>query len=235
MTDSLNQNVTFTFHRKWNFISSLIGFDIYINGTFVGKLKNGKELKITHPKSKLYLIEIDAPLCEVYYLGETDDLEYNIKILTKGGWKSPAFQSMFKACENQLIELPKFIPNLTRTKDDSEINDAEKTLMLCQEFIWGATDGIDEVLCMDELQLMLLSLNTIGATKCHDLLQSIISDIFENKDLPLDYDYYKNKEIITKVEKANQVWWEAEKEKYMYDEFRGAVASFIIDNADLLF
>ena len=63
------KHVRFNIIRKAAFAGALLPYNIYINGEFVGTIKNGKTLNV------------DVPEADIYYLADNNSFERNAVII----------------------------------------------------------------------------------------------------------------------------------------------------------
>lgn len=199
-------------------------YHMYINGQYIGTIRNGKSLDAIVPKADAYYIEDDflSPQNAVIY--DNGLSEYNVIIKRAGGRRTESYNEFYMDKGNALEQLPSFhwegLFELRQTMSPSE-----RTLALCMEFWMSASDGLEEVLASEHLFEIITALQTIGAHEYHDLLLKIVNDDFGGVRFPLDDDQLE--QMQPEIEDANRAFW---KNKVAEAEFHEAAANFLMEN-----
>lgn len=218
--------VQFHIHRKSAFAGILLPYRMYINGRYVGIIRNGKSLHVSVPKADAYFIEEDILSSQNAVIYDNGLSEYNVVIKRTGGWRTESYNEFYMEKGNALERLPSFrwegFFELRQTMSQSE-----RTLALCVEFWMSAVDDLQEVLASEHLFEIIAALQTIGAHEYHDLLLKIMNDDFDGVRFPLDDEQIE--QMQPKIEDANRAFW---KNKGAEAEFREEVANFLITNLD---
>mgnify|MGYP003219556032 CR=1 FL=1 len=201
------REVRFHIHRKSTFAGALLPYRMYINGQYIGTIRNGKSLDANVPKAGVYYIEDDV-------------------IKRAGGWRTESYNEFYMEKGNVLEQLPSFHWEKLFELQQS-MSQSERLLALSVEFWMSAMDDLQEVLASEHLFEIIAALQTIGAHKYHDLLLKIMNDDFGDVRFPLDDNQIE--QMQPKIEDANRAFW---KNKGAEAEFRGAVTNFLITNLD---
>lgn len=207
------ETVRFIIYRKAAFAGALLPYNIYINGLFVGTIKNGKTLIIDVPKSDVYYLEDNNAFERNAVICDCNLSEYSIVLKRAGGWRTDSYNEFYidnGGCISQLpsFHFEKFISAVYRDSVD-ELSSDEWLLALCLEFWNGITDDIQEVLASDHLTEIIDALQEIGATRYSKLLLQIINELFPDVALPLNDDQID--QMYDRISKANQLIWDNEK------------------------
>lgn len=224
--------VQFHFHRKAAFAGALLSYRLYINGQYVGTIRNGKSLCVSVPRADVYYIEdgIFNGRNAILYDGSLS--EKNIILKRAGGWRTESYNEFYISKENKLEQLPSFHFEKIFNNRESATRD-EELLALCLEFWLYITDDLQEVLVSDSIFKMIEALQEIGAQQYYDLLSKIIWKDFSDIQFPM------NEEQIDlmqdRIGKANKAIWN---NKSADEEFHRATILFIIkrlNHADYIF
>lgn len=218
--------VQFHIHRKSAFAGALLPYRMYINGQYIGTIRNGESLDANVPKADAYYIDDDILSSRNAVIYDNGLSEYSVIIKRAGGWRTESYNEFYMEKGNALEQLPSFhwegLFELRQTMSQSE-----KALALCVEFWMSAVDDLQEVLASEHFFKIIAALKTIGAHKYHDLLLKIMNGDFGGVRFPLDDNQIE--QMQPKIEDAHRAFW---KNKGAEAEFHGAVTSFLITNLD---
>ena len=84
----LVKHVRFNIFRKAAFAGALLPYNIYINGEFVGTIKNGKTLNVDVPEADIYYLEDNNSFERNAVIINSNTIDYNILIKRAGGWRT---------------------------------------------------------------------------------------------------------------------------------------------------
>ncbi|MBD9203926.1 MAG: hypothetical protein EGQ29_04975 [Clostridiales bacterium] len=220
------REVRFHIHRKSTFAGALLPYRMYINGQYIGTIRNGKSLDANVPKAGVYYIEDDILSSRNAVIYDNGLSEYSVVIKRAGGWRTESYNEFYMEKGNVLEQLPSFHwEKLFELQQSMSLS--ERLLALSVEFWMSAMDDLQEVLASEHLFEIIAALQTIGAHKYHDLLLKIMNDDFGDVRFPLDDNQIE--QMQPKIEDANRAFW---KNKGAEAEFRGAVTNFLITNLD---
>ncbi len=189
----MGKNIQFKIVREKDFAASLLVYNIYINGSFAGRLWNGQELTVTVPEASQYLIEEESlGRCAYLPVQNTDIL--SLQIHTTGGWAKPCCPVFYLedngACQEllQMSTVGQMILEKKESIRNMEVSSEEKTLLLCGWFQLKCNDE-NNAFCEEEnLSDVLKALNTIGASKAALWCEDRMSDRLETKELLSDFE-----------------------------------------------
>ena len=218
------REVRFHIHRKSAFAGALLSYRMYINGQYIGTIRNGKSLDANVPKAGVYYIEDDILFSRNAVIYDNGLSEYSVVIKRAGGWRTESYNEFYMEKGNVLEQLPSFHWEKLFELQQS-MSQSERLLALSVEFWMSAVDDLQEVLASEHLFEIITALQTIGAHKYHDLLLKIMNDDFGDVRFPLDDN--RIEQMQPKIEDANRAFW---KNKGAEAEFRGAVTNFLITN-----
>lgn len=220
--------VRFVIHRRPSLLGALLPYKIYINGSYVGSVLNGKTLTVNIPSSQAYIIEVGQRFGSnsVVPAGEC---EYKIELQRTSDGQNDRHTEMYLAKDEQRTLLPSFhFDKYTKSVYSNTVTQlapAEQTLAYCMELWLAATDDLQEVYSSPNYHSMLVTLRTVGAAKAADLLERLAEEHLLDAVFPLDDDQI---EMYTKnIEKANQAFW---KDEAAISEFHKGVVCFILEN-----
>ena len=233
------REVRFHIHRKSTFAGALLPYRMYINGQYIGTIRNGKSLDANVPKAGVYYIEDDILSSRNAVIYDNGLSEYSVVIKRAGGWRTESYNEFYMEKGNVLEQLPSFHWEKLFELQQS-MSQSERLLALSVEFWMSAMDDLQEVLASEHLFEIIAALQTIGAHKYHDLLLKIMNDDFGDVRFPLEMwleaeaavstgQSYQIEQMQPKIEDANRAFW---KNKGAEAEFRGAVTNFLITNLD---
>lgn len=219
------ENVRFIIHRKAAFAGALLPYRIYINGRFVGIIKNGRTLNVEVPKADAYYLADDIAFFERNAVICNRSLsEYTIVL--KRAWRTESYNEFYINTGEQINPLPsfhfeKFIHAVFEDRIH-ELSSDEQLLALCLEFWCGFTDDIQEVLASEHLTEIIDALQKIGAAQYADFLLRIINELFSGVSLPLNDEQIN--QMSDRIGKANRLIW---KERSAWEELHIGVAKHI--------
>ena len=79
------REVRFHIHRKSTFAGALLPYRMYINGQYIGTIRNGKSLDANVPKAGVYYIEDDILSSRNAVIYDNGLSEYSVVIKRAGG------------------------------------------------------------------------------------------------------------------------------------------------------
>ena len=85
----LEKTVRFNIQRKPDLADSLLPYKIYINGQYVGVLKNGRTISAEVPRAEIYYID-GGSFEQNAVIRNENKAEYNLVLRTRGGWTTEA-------------------------------------------------------------------------------------------------------------------------------------------------
>lgn len=179
------REVRFHIHRKSTFAGALLPYRMYINGQYIGTIRNGKSLDANVPKAGVYYIEDDILSSRNAVIYDNGLSEYSVVIKRAGGWRTESYNEFYMEKGNVLEQLPSFHWEKLFELQQS-MSQSERLLALSVEFWMSAMDDLQEVLASEHLFEIIAALQTIGAHKYHDLLLKIMNDDFGDVRFPLD-------------------------------------------------
>lgn len=169
------REVRFHIHRKSTFAGALLPYRMYINGQYIGTIRNGKSLDANVPKAGVYYIEDDILSSRNAVIYDNGLSEYSVVIKRAGGWRTESYNEFYMEKGNVLEQLPSFQWEKLFELQQS-MSQSERLLALSVEFWMSAMDDLQEVLASEHLFEIIAALQTIGAHKYHDLLLKIMND-----------------------------------------------------------
>ena len=222
------ENVRFIIHRKAAFAGALLPYRIYINGKFVGIIKNGRTINVEVPKADAYYLADDIAFFERNAVICNRSLpEYSIVLKRAGGWCTESYNEFYINTGQQITPLPSFhfetFMDAVFEDRIHKLSSDEQLLALCLEFWCGFTDDIQEVFASEHLTEIIDALQKIGATQFADLLLCIINELFSGVPLPLSDEQID--QMSDRISKANRLIW---KEKSAREELHRGVAEHIV-------
>lgn len=179
------REVRFHIHRKSAFAGALLPYRMYINGQYIGTIRNGKSLDANVPKAGVYYIEDDILSSRNAVIYDNGLSEYSVVIKRAGGWRTESYNEFYMEKGNVLEQLPSFHWEKLFELQQS-MSQSERLLALSVEFWMSAMDDLQEVLASEHLFEIIAALQTIGAHKYHDLLRFLYKGIIikHNKTEP---------------------------------------------------
>lgn len=208
--------VRFNIFRKAAFAGALLPYNIYINGKYVGTVKNGKTLNVEVPESDVYYLEDNNSFERNAVIINSNISDYNIMIKRAGGWRTDSYNEFYIDNGYTIDQLPSFHFNrfMNAVYNDSidQLSPDEKLLALCLNFSYSIMDDIQEVLASIHLSNTIEALKTIGANQYLRLLTQVIDEYFPNVSLPLNDEQLK--QMYHSLNKSNQLIWKNERPAY---------------------
>lgn len=224
--------VQFHIHRKFAFAGALLPYRMYINGRYIGTIRNGKSLHVSVPKADTYFIEDDIISSRNAISYDNGASEYSVVIKRAGGWRMESYNEFYMDKGETLEQLPSFHWERLFELRQS-MSQSERLLALCLEFWMSATDDLQELLASEHFFEIIAALQTIDAHEYHDLLLKIMENDFCDVRLPLDDEQIE--QMQPEIEDANRAFW---KNKSASAEFHKAIANLLIadpNDPDLIF
>ena len=230
--------VIFQIVRKWAFPGALLPYKLFINGEYVGSLKNGKTLITEVTKSDYYFIDsmygIDERNGIICASDLNDPSQVFVEIQCAGGFKTVVYYKFFALKNGEYLELPSF--NYSRyyaacynEELYSGLTKQEKIFTRCLQFFNEVSDAADEVLFDDKVLEMLDALKCIGATQYTHVFSYIAEHILSDILLPLTDEAENDKDLLQRMNAANQVVWDSEKNGSA-EELHKCLVKYIIKN-----
>lgn len=102
------REVRFHIHRKSAFAGALLPYRMYINGQYIGTIRNGKSLDANVPKAGVYYIEDDILSSRNAVIYDNGLSEYSVVIKRAGGWRTESYNEFYMEKGNVLEQLPSF-------------------------------------------------------------------------------------------------------------------------------
>lgn len=102
------REVRFHIHRKSTFAGALLPYRMYINGQYIGTIRNGKSLDANVPKAGVYYIEDDILSSRNAVIYDNGLSEYSVVIKRAGGWRTESYNEFYMEKGNVLEQLPSF-------------------------------------------------------------------------------------------------------------------------------
>ena len=89
------REVRFHIHRKSAFAGALLPYRMYINGQYIGTIRNGKSLDANVPKAGVYYIEDDILFSRNAVIYDNGLSEYSVVIKRAGGWRTESYNEFY--------------------------------------------------------------------------------------------------------------------------------------------
>ena len=217
--------VKLTITRKRMLRAALIPYRVYVNGQYVGTLKNGKTLEADIPKQTDYIFDMGTPFLRSSVLRDCDGDHLSLHMEIIGGGESPRepvlLTNKFDAL-HPLEDADFSWGALTRESELELLDDPRRILALCMLFWNTLGEGASELLYLPQLPEMLEALRTVGACDYADAVERILRDLFPDTPLPLDREQTPTKEFLQKLRTADSELWNAEGR----DPRQGIIAQF---------
>ena len=217
----------FNIHRKIAFAGALLPYKMYINGQYVGTIKNGETLSVEVPRAEVYYLEDNyyfernAVICD-------KNLEiYNILLKRIGGWRTASYNEFYIDDGQKIEKLPSFhferFIDAIFNNNIEQLSKNEQLLVLCLEFWNSILDDIQEVLASSNLVKIIEALQLVGANQCAKFLMRVLEKNFPNETLPLEE--VKIEQLNDRINIINQEIWK--NESGGLEEFRRVVIHHI--------
>jgi len=220
--------VQFTIRRKAAFSGALLTYRLYINGSFVGTLKNGQTMMVSVPQAEVYYIDVDYPFDRNAVLVSPGGAVVQIVLKRAGGWRTDSYNEFYLDTVNGLHQLPSFhferFANAVFGDKLDTLDADERVLAVCLEFWNAISETVDEVLASAYYHEILHALHRIGANQYEQLLERVSKDLFPGIELPLTDEQLE--QLSGQVDAANQMIWK--NEKPAAEEFRKAIVRHIV-------
>lgn len=224
----LEKTVRVNIQRKFAIAGSLLPYKIYINGQYVGALKNGRAISAEVPRAEIYYID-GGSFEQNAVIRNENKAEYNVMLRTRGGWKTEVYCEFYICTDAQMQQLPSFhfdkLLNAIFDEKVERLPHSEQTLALCLEFWNDIADDVQELFASERIYKIIDSLRKIGADKIADVISDIIEKYFSGVQFPLND--VQLEQMYESVNKANMNIWE---NKSALDEFHGALVRYIVNN-----
>lgn len=224
----LEKTVRFNIQRKFAFADSFLTYKIYINGQYVGALKNGRTISADVPRAEIYYID-GGSFEQNAVIHNENKAEYNVVLRVRGGWRTGAHCEFYICTDTQMQQLPSFhfdkLFDVIFNENIERLSHNEQTSALCLEFWNDIVDDVQELLASERVYKIVYSLREIGADKIADVTSDIIEKYFSGVQLPLNDEQLE--QMYESVKKANKNIWE---NKSALDEFHDALVRYIINN-----
>lgn len=221
--------VRFNIFRKAAFAGALLPYNIYINGKFVGTIKNGKTLNVEIPEADVYYLEDNNSFERNAVIINSNTSDYNILIKRAGGWRTDSYNEFYIDNGATIDQLPSFhfdrFMNAVFNDSIDQLSPDEQLLALCLNFCYSIMDDIQEVLASSNLSNTIEALKTIGANRYVSLLTQVIDEYFHDVPLPLNDEQID--QMYDSLNKSNQLIWE--NERSAYDEIHEVMVRHIIE------
>ena len=221
--------VRFNIFRKAAFAGALLQNNIYINGEFVGTVKNGKTLNVDVPEADIYYLEDNNSFERNAVIINSNSSVYNILLKRAGGWRTESYNEFFIDNGDAIDKLSsfhfdRFLNAVFKDKID-QLSPDEQVLALCLDFGYSIMDDIQEVLSSSYFSDTIEALKIIGANRYVDLLTQVINEYFRNVPLPLNDEQIE--QMYDELNKSNKQIWK--NEGPAYDELHKAIVRHITE------
>lgn len=138
------ETVKFVFHREPAYSGMGVPYHMYINGAYVGGVKNGQTLTAEGPAAPAYMVEKDGPFGSAVILCGKGK-ECRLALRTTGGYGAPNGQNAVAHTSfwlgEQELRAPAIYEKIREARRNPEIRatltDAERPLFVCYAF-WCA-------------------------------------------------------------------------------------------------
>ncbi len=221
--------VRFNIFRKAAFAGALLPYNIYINGKFVGTIKNGKTLSVDVPEADIYYLEDNNSFERNAVISNSNTSDFNILLKRAGGWRTDSYNEFFIDNGNTIDQLPSFhfdhFMNAVFNDSIGPLSPDEQVLALCLNFGYSIMDDIQEVLASSNLSNTTEALKTVGSNRYVGILTQVIDEYFHNVSLPLNDEQIEK--MYDGLNKANQLIWQ--NEGSAYDELHKSIVRHIIE------
>lgn len=214
------ETVHFTIYRKRAFAGALLPYNIYINGQFVGTIKNGKTLNADVPKADVYYIEDDNTFERNAVIYDKNVSEYKIILKRAGGWQTASYNEFYIDNGNKKEPIPSFhfdkFAEAAFLSGIDELPPDERRLALYLKSWDEIPSNAEEILMSNHFDEIIDALKEIGAKKFVNLFSNIINEFFPDVTLPLSYKQCR--QMRDRINDANKMI--RNNEKSTWDELR---------------
>ena len=209
---------TFVFHRPWNWRYLLRPHHycrIFINGVLISDIKNGETLTLTVPSVPLYLIGIGEWREEVFPCTHScirplsDDAPIHVTIRPNPEipwhtlWKGVPDDEKYALPSPMLDRINRFY--ILPETDDPSVSETERTVLLCNEFLIDAVDGMFDVIRNDRFYEMLDALDAVGDTVWSARLRAFLKT-WNRTAIPMTDEEYSECVESEALETAEEEW-----------------------------
>lgn len=168
------ENVVFHICREPAYNGMGIPYSLYINGAFVGRVKNGQTLSVEGPATGLYLIEKDGPFGPAALLRRGRGRECALRLRTAGGYGAPNGQERKASHRFWLGEVELAAPPVYEKLRDARrqvelraaLTEWERPLFVCYAFWQAFGKALEREQCVDlgtGMDGAMAALETVGA------------------------------------------------------------------------
>lgn len=221
--------VRFNIFRKAAFAGALLPYNIYINGKFVGTIKNGKTMNIEVPEADVYYLEDNNSFERNAVIINSNINDYNILIKRAGGWRTDSYNEFYIDNGDTIDQLPSFhferFMNAVFDGSIDQLSLNDQILALCLNFSYSITDDIQEVLASSNFSKTIDALGTIGANQYIDLITQVVDKYFNDVSIPLNDEQIE--QMFDRLNEANQLIWK--NEGPAYDELHKVMVRYITE------
>lgn len=220
-----------TISRKWDLRAALIPYNVFVDGEFVGRLKNGKSLSREVERRESYIVGMGDFFGENRMITDNSSDEIRVALVMRGGWAKQCFQEFMLIDDSGALRaLPNPFDKLraayVKSADLCVVSAKERNLLLCAEFYLDFADGLDELAFNEKLNDMLAAAREIGATRVLDAYERTVNAHLSGVALPLTDDEIDS-ETEAKLLKASEMASESfDTERLSHDMYR-AMARYI--------
>lgn len=218
--------VRFVIHRRPSLLGALLPYKLYINGSYVGSISNGKTQIFNIPSAQAYIIEVGHPFgsnCVV----PAGECEYIIELQRISDGQNDRHTEMYLVKDEQHPLLPSFhFDKYTKSVYSdtvTQLTPTDQTLAYCMEFWLAATDDLQEVYASPNYHSILNALRTVGAFGAAGLFEQLAEEYLPNAVFPLDDDQIELYQ--RELEKTNKAFL---KDETVISEFHKEVVSYIL-------
>ena len=210
--DAVNE-VQFYIHRKAAFAGALLPCRIYINGQYIGTIRNGKSLYVRVPKANAYYIEDDIFSSRNAVICNDGSSEHSVVIKRAGGWRTESYNEFYIDRDEIPEQLP-FVHWEKLLELRQTMSQRERTLALSFKFWMFVTDDLQEIFASEHLFEIIAALQKIGAHGYHDMLLEIMKNDFCDVRFPLDDDQIE--QMQPEIEDGNRVFWKTKAQEQSF-------------------
>lgn len=219
----------FIISRKLAFVGALFPCRIYINGAYVGKLRNGRTLIADVPWANAYYLEDGTfSRCNAV-VKDNGKKQYCLSINSVGGRHTDSYNT-FSVEDGPVwtVDLGGLTESIFAHRT-GELPQADRTLALCLEFDFGIRDDLSEIFLSEDLFPMLDALQEVGAVRYVEWLRHLMDVDFAGVRFPMSEE--ETERMREKIEAAEKIIW---KDKCASEELYRATVRFLLENLDRL-